>query len=172
MENKEKGLYAVQFHPEVMHTVEGMRMIQNFVINICGCSGAWKMDPQRRRSAVCRQLLQAELPPQRNLHLPIKRRAPCRLLLFHGFRVDFKEIIEPLRLLFKDEVRKAGRELGIPDYLVNRQPFPMRAIRCHKVTGAHCPKRNGIIVSPSVSHDAHAPHIRQRCKILPQTLIG
>ena len=38
--------------------------------------------------------------------------------------VDFKEIIEPLRNLFKDEVRKAGLELGIPDYLVYRQPFP------------------------------------------------
>ncbi len=37
-------LYAIQFHPEVLHTPEGTKMINNFVKNVCGCVGEWKMD--------------------------------------------------------------------------------------------------------------------------------
>ena len=40
----EKKLYGIQFHPEVLHTPEGTKMIYNFVRGICGCDGSWKMD--------------------------------------------------------------------------------------------------------------------------------
>ena len=45
MENTEKKLYATQFHPEVLHTQEGQKMLSNFVFRVCGCAGDWKMDP-------------------------------------------------------------------------------------------------------------------------------
>ncbi|MFQ6970063.1 MAG: glutamine-hydrolyzing GMP synthase, partial [Enterocloster aldenensis] len=44
MECVERNFYGVQFHPEVVHTKEGTRMLSNFVYNVCGCSGDWKMD--------------------------------------------------------------------------------------------------------------------------------
>ena len=44
MENAEARLYATQFHPEVMHTAEGKTMLKNFVYDVCGCQGDWKMD--------------------------------------------------------------------------------------------------------------------------------
>ena len=44
VQNVEKKLYATQFHPEVLHTQEGTKMLSNFVYNVCGCSGDWKMD--------------------------------------------------------------------------------------------------------------------------------
>ena len=40
----EKKLYALQFHPEVLHTQEGKQMLHNFVYRVCGCKGDWKMD--------------------------------------------------------------------------------------------------------------------------------
>ena len=43
-ENREKNLYAIQFHPEVLHTQEGTKMLHHFVRTICGCGGSWRMD--------------------------------------------------------------------------------------------------------------------------------
>ena len=43
-ENPDKKLYAIQFHPEVLHTAEGTKMLSNFVYQVCGCVGDWKMD--------------------------------------------------------------------------------------------------------------------------------
>lgn len=238
VENEEKKLYALQFHPEVLHTQEGTKMLSNFVYNICGCSGDWKMDSFVENSiqairakvgdgkvlcalsggvdssvaavmlskAVGDQLtcvfvdhgllrknegdeVEAVFGPEGNYDLnfirvnaqerfykklagveePERKRKIIGEEFIRVFEeeakkigivdflvqgtiypdivesglggesavikshhnvgglpdfVDFKEIIEPLRDLFKDEVRKAGLELGIPEYLVFRQPFP------------------------------------------------
>ncbi|MEG0157449.1 MAG: glutamine-hydrolyzing GMP synthase, partial [Anaerovoracaceae bacterium] len=50
MECKEKNFHATQFHPEVMHSVEGQQMLKAFVLDVCGCSGDWKMDSFVERS--------------------------------------------------------------------------------------------------------------------------
>lgn len=237
-EDEAKKLYAIQYHPEVLHTVEGTKMLSNFVHNVCGCAGDWRMDSFVEESirsirekvgsgkvlcalsggvdssvaavmlskAIGSQLtcvfvdhgllrknegdeVEAVFGPEGHYDLnfirvnaqerfyerlagvsePEDKRKIIGEEFIRVFEeearkigavdflvqgtiypdvvesglggesavikshhnvgglpdyVDFKEIIEPLRDLFKDEVRKAGLEMGIPEYLVFRQPFP------------------------------------------------
>lgn len=44
MENRNKRLYAVQFHPEVTHSQYGDKLLENFLYRVCGCSGQWRME--------------------------------------------------------------------------------------------------------------------------------
>ncbi len=237
-QNVEKNLYAIQFHPEVLHTVNGTQMIYNFVRGVCGCAGTWRMDsfveetiksvrekvgdgkvllalsggvdssvlaallakaigPQLTCVFVDHGLLrknegdevEAIFGPEGNFDINFVRvnaqeryysklagveepEAKRKIIGEEFIRVfeeeakkigavdflaqgtiypdvvesglggesavikshhnvgglpdtvDFKDIVEPLRNLFKDEVRQAGLELGLPEFLVYRQPFP------------------------------------------------
>ena len=235
MSNKQKKLYAVQFHPEVTHTVYGKQMLSNFLFKICGCKADWKMDDFINRSI---EKYKNELSGEKVLlglsggvdssvaavilHKAIGKDLTC-VFVDHGllrkgegdlvektFRekfginlirvnaqdrfleklscvtepekkrkiigeefirvfeeqakklgkinalaqgtiypdviesgngdsavikshhnvgglpdvMTFDKVVEPLRELFKDEVRKVGTQLGIPHELVWRQPFP------------------------------------------------
>ena len=239
-ENEAKGLYAVQFHPEVLHTAEGKKMLRNFVYNVCGCVGDWKMDsfvehnvqalrekigsgkvlcalsggvdssvlaamlakaigkqltcvfvdhgllrknekeevcavfgpgnangfdinficvdareryfsklagvtePERKRKIIGEEFIRVfeeeakkigkvDFLAQGTIYPDVVESGlggeSAVIKSHHNVgglpdTVDFKELVEPLRNLFKDEVRQVGRELGLPEYLVSRQPFP------------------------------------------------
>lgn len=238
IELPEKNFYGFQFHPEVLHTPEGKTMLHNFVYNVCGCKGDWKMgsfvetsvkalrekigdgkvlcalsggvdssvaaamlskavgkqltcvfvdhgllrknemeevcevfgpNGQFELNFVCVNARQRFYDKLAGVSEPEKKRKIIGEEFIRVFEeeakkigavdflaqgtiypdvvesglggestvikshhnvgglpdyVDFKEIVEPLRDLFKDETRQAGRELGLPEYLVSRQPFP------------------------------------------------
>ena len=237
-QNVEKNLYAIQFHPEVLHTENGTQMIHNYVRGVCGCAGTWKMDsfventikeirekvgdgkvllalsggvdssvaagllsraigkqltcvfvdhgllrknegdeveevfgpngqfdlnfirvnaqeryysklagvtePEQKRKIIGEEFIRVfeeeakkigavDFLAQGTIYPDVVESGlggeSAVIKSHHNVGglpdyVDFKEIIEPLRNLFKDEVRKAGLELGIPESLVFRQPFP------------------------------------------------
>lgn len=237
MECPEKGLYALQFHPEVLHTQNGSKMLANFVYNVCGCKDDWRMssfvehtidelrekigdgkvlcalsggvdssvaavmlskavgkqltcvfvdhgllrkdeseevcgvfgpdgnydlnficvnarqrfydklsgvdDPETKRKIIGEEFIRVfeeeaqkigavDFLVQGTIYPDVVESGVGEATVIKSHHnvgglpdyVDFKEIVEPLRELFKDEVRQAGRELGIPEYLVSRQPFP------------------------------------------------
>jgi len=234
MSNEEKGLYAVQFHPEVQHTVHGNEILKNFVFEICGCKGDWSMenfieiemekirqtvgdkkvlcalsggvdssvvavlihkaigdqltcifvdhgllrkgeadsvmktfadgfhmnvikvdardrflsklegvsDPEKKRKIIGNEFIYVfddeatklegiEFLAQGTLYTDIieSGTATAQTIKSHhnvgGLPEDMQfKLIEPLNTLFKDEVRALGTELGIPDEIVWRQPFP------------------------------------------------
>ncbi|MDD6991183.1 MAG: glutamine-hydrolyzing GMP synthase [Oscillospiraceae bacterium] len=234
MENKEKKLYAVQFHPEVNHTQYGIKMIDSFLKNVCGCTGDWTMsnyaktaindirakvgdgkvllalsggvdssvaaallakavgsqltcifvdhgfmrknegdeveaafadwginfvrvnakeqfmsklrgvsDPETKRKTIGEEFIRVfereakkigavDYLVQGTIYPDVIESGAGDAAVIKSHHnvgglpdyVDFKEIIEPLRLLFKDEVRALGRELGLSNVLVDRQPFP------------------------------------------------
>jgi len=234
MQNVERNFYGIQFHPEVNHTNRGTEIIRNFVYNVCGCTGTWKMssfvedtvkalkekigdkkalcalsggvdssvaaallskaigknltcifvdhgllrkneadeveevfgnsevnfvrvdankqflgklagvtDPETKRKIIGEEFIrvfEAEAKKIGTVDFLVQGTiypdviesgvgVGAKIKSHHNVGglpdyVDFKEIVEPLRDLFKDEVRQAGLELGLPEYLVYRQPFP------------------------------------------------
>src|SRR5207244_4416032 len=152
MEDLERGLFGVQFHPEVAHTPNGLELMKNFLYRACDCLPAWtptgviesaieaiqaKVGDHRvfeeAALEIAGDLTAAPFLVQGTLYPDVIESGgssgiAARIKTHHnvgGLPEDMTfELIEPLRDLFKDEVRKVGEELGLPEEIVWRQPFP------------------------------------------------
>ena len=235
--NSKKGLYGLQFHPEVHHTSQGKKMLRNFIFQVCGCKRTWTMksfakdsinqiketvkdkkvilgisggvdssvaallihkaigknltcifvdngllrkdeakkvkqtlkqhlhikirfvssatrflkglagvsDPEKKRKIIggifmevfeaeAKKIKGADFLAQGTLYPDVIESisafgGPTSVIKSHhnvgGLPKKMKlKLVEPLRYLFKDEVRLLGKELGLPDELIWRQPFP------------------------------------------------
>lgn len=91
--------------------------------------------------------------------------------------IEFKELIEPLRMLFKDEVRQLGRTMGLPEYLIGRQPFPGPGLAI-RIVGQITPEKIEILrqadyIFASELERAHMhEHIGQYFAVLTDTQLG
>src|SRR5439155_322850 len=125
-----KGIYGIQFHPEVVHTPSGRAVLRNFLFGVCHCKPSWTPGSFIAEATSLGRidfLAQGTLYPD-----VIESTAPdvavtaSKIKTHHnvgglppGLRF---QLIEPLRYLFKDEVRAVGLELGMPQEMVYRQP--------------------------------------------------
>ncbi|MCL4163755.1 UNVERIFIED_CONTAM: hypothetical protein GTU68_050011 [Idotea baltica] len=154
IKHKTREIYGLQFHPEVTHTRHGQDLIGNFIRNICNCNESWKLssfieqqcEEIKARVDVfkdeAKDIKDAHFLAQGTLYPDVIESGanpdgPAATIKSHhnvgGLPAELGfELIEPLRMLFKDEVRRMGLELGLPDVLVWRHPFPGPglAVRC------------------------------------------
>ena len=286
---KHKPLYGLQFHPEVYHSIEGKKILHNFLVNICGCRQDWtpahfisdtmaalkkqigdrkvvmaisggvdstvaatlisraigenlhgifvdngvlrkdefenvlktykklglnvkgvdakekfyaklkgKTDPEKKRKAIGKvfiEIFNEEAKKIKNVSLLGQGTIypdVIESMSVHGPSVTIKShhnvgglpkkmhlgLVEPLRYLFKDEVRKVGLELGIPEDMISRHPFPgpglairiLGEVTAEKV--ALLQKADDIYVKALKSHNLYATVWQAGAILLPVRSVG